>query len=155
MFLEKWNYHFCLQNPILMSWHVEFIFGNFPLLLIIRKFDLIYSFNTFAVHKSDSLLFYSLSIFIIRIFLFSESVPHLESWQESLTQCANTSQLFVHLGTLERSVAWSRSVLKAHCRICRRRGDAENMLLCDGCNRGHHIYCLKPPLKVIFELYNY
>lgn len=78
-------------------------------------------------------------------------VPRLESWQESLMQCISTPQLFVHLGTLERSVAWSRSVLKAHCRICRRRGDAENMLLCDGCNRGHHIYCLKPPLKAIPE----
>ncbi|XP_055947604.1 bromodomain adjacent to zinc finger domain protein 1A-like isoform X2 [Argiope bruennichi] len=75
----------------------------------------------------------------------------LERWQESLMQCTSPSQLFVHLGTLERSVAWSRSVLKAHCRICRRRGDAENMLLCDGCNRGHHLYCLKPPLNAIPE----
>ncbi|GIY19978.1 hypothetical protein CDAR_583872 [Caerostris darwini] len=75
----------------------------------------------------------------------------LEKWQESLLQCTSPSQLFIHLGTLERSVAWSRSVLKAHCRICRRRGDAENMLLCDGCNRGHHLYCLKPPLKAIPE----
>ncbi|GFY57665.1 bromodomain adjacent to zinc finger domain protein 1A [Trichonephila inaurata madagascariensis] len=79
------------------------------------------------------------------------SVSPLEKWQESLMQCTSTSQLFVHLGTLERSVAWSRSVLKAHCRICRRRGDAENMLLCDGCNRGHHLYCLKPPLSSIPE----
>ncbi|GFT00434.1 bromodomain adjacent to zinc finger domain protein 1A [Nephila pilipes] len=79
------------------------------------------------------------------------SVSPLERWQESLVQCTSPSQLFVHLGTLERSVAWSRSVLKAHCRICRRRGDAENMLLCDGCNRGHHLYCLKPPLSAIPE----
>lgn len=75
----------------------------------------------------------------------------LVRWQESLMECTSLSQLFVHLGTLERSVAWSRSVLKAHCRICRRRGDAENMLLCDGCNRGHHLYCLKPPLTSIPE----
>ncbi|CAL1281690.1 unnamed protein product [Larinioides sclopetarius] len=75
----------------------------------------------------------------------------LERWQESVMQCTSPSQLFVHLGTLERSVAWSRSVLKAHCRICRRRGDAENMLLCDGCNRGHHVYCLKPPLSAVPE----
>lgn len=75
----------------------------------------------------------------------------LVRWQESLMESSSLSQLFVHLGTLERSVAWSRSVLKAHCRICRRRGDAENMLLCDGCNRGHHLYCLKPPLTSIPE----
>ncbi|KFM78225.1 Bromodomain adjacent to zinc finger domain protein 1A, partial [Stegodyphus mimosarum] len=80
-----------------------------------------------------------------------KKVSALEKWQESLLRCTSTSQLFVHLGTLERSVAWSRSGLKAHCRICRRRGDGENMLLCDGCNRGHHLYCLKPPLKCIPE----
>lgn len=84
------------------------------------------------------------------ISILETSLPLLESWQESLMQCTSTSQLFVQLGTLERSIAWSRSVLKAHCRICRRRGDAENMLLCDGCNRGHHLYCLKPPLEVTF-----
>ena len=28
-------------------------------------------------------------------------------------------------------------------------GDAERMLLCDGCDRGFHMYCLKPPLKTV------
>ncbi|TNN87336.1 Bromodomain adjacent to zinc finger domain protein 1A [Liparis tanakae] len=49
--------------------------------------------------------------------------------------------------SLERSVLWSRSVLNARCRICRRKGDADNMLLCDGCDRGHHTHCLRPRLK--------
>lgn len=57
-------------------------------------------------------------------------------------------QVFVHLSSLERSVLWSRSVLNARCRICRRKGDADNMLLCDGCDRGHHTHCLRPRLKV-------
>ena len=35
------------------------------------------------------------------------------------------------------------------CRICRRKTDPEHMLICDGCDRGHHIYCLKPKLKSI------
>ncbi|XP_076350860.1 bromodomain adjacent to zinc finger domain protein 1A-like isoform X2 [Tachypleus tridentatus] len=73
----------------------------------------------------------------------------LERWEESLMTSTSISQLFVHLSTLERSVAWSRSVLKAYCRICRRRKNPELMLLCDGCDRGHHIYCLKPVLKEI------
>lgn len=58
------------------------------------------------------------------------------------------AQVFVHLSTLERSVLWSRSVLNARCCICRRKGDADNMLLCDGCDRGHHTHCLRPRLKV-------
>ncbi|XP_076366521.1 bromodomain adjacent to zinc finger domain protein 1A-like [Tachypleus tridentatus] len=73
----------------------------------------------------------------------------LERWIESLMASSSISQLFVHLSTLEKSIAWSRSVLKAYCHICCRRGNPELMLLCDGCDRGHHIYCLKPPLKQI------
>jgi hypothetical protein len=32
------------------------------------------------------------------------------------------------------------------CEICRKGDDDENMLLCDGCERGFHMYCLIPPL---------
>lgn len=73
----------------------------------------------------------------------------LERWRESLHSCSSLSQVFVHLSTLERSVVWSRSVLNARCRICRRKGDADNMLLCDGCDRGHHTHCLRPRLKSV------
>ncbi|XP_011707887.1 PREDICTED: bromodomain adjacent to zinc finger domain protein 1A isoform X4 [Wasmannia auropunctata] len=72
-----------------------------------------------------------------------------ERWEQSLIASTNWSQLFVHLSTLHNSVAWDRSALNAQCRICRRRRDAENMLLCDGCNRGHHLYCLKPKLTAV------
>lgn len=73
----------------------------------------------------------------------------LDNWRESVGNCTSVAQLFLHLSSLERSVAWDRSVLKAYCRICRRRRDPERMLLCDGCDRGHHLYCLKPPLEEI------
>ncbi|XP_074548137.1 bromodomain adjacent to zinc finger domain protein 1A [Halichoeres trimaculatus] len=75
----------------------------------------------------------------------------LERWRESLQSCSSLSQVFVHLSTLERSILWSRSVLNARCRICRRKGDADNMLLCDGCDRGHHTHCLRPRLKSVPE----
>ena len=73
----------------------------------------------------------------------------LERWEESLLVCTNLSQVFVHLNTLDQSVAWSKSVLNARCRLCKRKGDAEHMLLCDACDRGHHMYCLKPPIKEV------
>ncbi|KAB0391284.1 hypothetical protein E2I00_007596, partial [Balaenoptera physalus] len=57
------------------------------------------------------------------------------------------SQVFLHLSTLDRSVIWSKSILNARCKICRKKGDAENMVLCDGCDRGHHTYCVRPKLK--------
>ncbi|CDQ94350.1 unnamed protein product [Oncorhynchus mykiss] len=61
------------------------------------------------------------------------------------------SQVFLHLSTLERSVIWAKSLLNARCKVCRRKGDAENMLLCDCCDRGHHIHCVRPKLKAVPE----
>ncbi|XP_022096369.1 bromodomain adjacent to zinc finger domain protein 1A-like [Acanthaster planci] len=72
-----------------------------------------------------------------------------ECWEESLMAVTSLSQIFLHLSTLERSIIWAKSILNARCRICRRKGDAEQMLLCDGCDRGLHMYCLKPPLKKV------
>ncbi|XP_011504355.1 PREDICTED: bromodomain adjacent to zinc finger domain protein 1A isoform X2 [Ceratosolen solmsi marchali] len=74
-----------------------------------------------------------------------------DRWEQSLMSSTSWSQLFVHLNTLDNSIAWSRSASNAQCRICRKRRDAENMLLCDGCNKGHHIYCLKPKLTAVPE----
>ena len=71
-----------------------------------------------------------------------------DRWEQSLMASTSWSQLFVHLNTLDNSIVWSRSALNARCRICRKCRDAENMLLCDGCNKGHHLYCLKPKLTV-------
>ncbi|XP_060790357.1 bromodomain adjacent to zinc finger domain protein 1A isoform X3 [Neoarius graeffei] len=73
----------------------------------------------------------------------------LERWRESLLTCSSLSQLFLHLSTLERSVLWAKSILNARCKVCRRKGDSENMLLCDGCDRGHHIFCVRPKLKAV------
>lgn len=77
----------------------------------------------------------------------------LERWEESLISSSSLAQIFLHLTILESSISWSKSALHARCRICRRKGDGERMLLCDGCDRGHHMYCLKPPVKVKLYLY--
>lgn len=71
-----------------------------------------------------------------------------ERWEDSVLFCSSLAQVFLHLSTLEKSIIWQKSALHARCRICRRKGDAEQMLLCDKCDRGHHMYCLKPRLKV-------
>ncbi|KAM9645110.1 bromodomain adjacent to zinc finger domain protein 1A isoform 1-T1 [Trichechus inunguis] len=75
----------------------------------------------------------------------------LDRWRESLLSSASLSQVFLHLSTLDRSVIWSKSILNARCKICRKKGDAESMVLCDGCDRGHHTYCVRPKLKTVTE----
>jgi histone demethylase JARID1 len=35
------------------------------------------------------------------------------------------------------------------CEVCQKNENEEKLLLCDGCNRGYHMYCLSPPLQNI------
>ncbi|XP_063922204.1 bromodomain adjacent to zinc finger domain protein 1A isoform X2 [Zophobas morio] len=73
----------------------------------------------------------------------------LDLWEQSLLASTSFSQIFLHYSTLDSCVMWGKSVLLTKCRVCRRRHDSENMLLCDSCNLGHHLYCLKPKLKSV------
>nr|XP_026498898.1 bromodomain adjacent to zinc finger domain protein 1A isoform X1 [Vanessa tameamea] len=75
----------------------------------------------------------------------------LERWEVSLMESRSFASLVLHLLALDSSVSWAASVLHASCRVCRRRADPDNMLLCDGCNKGHHLYCLKPKLSKVPE----
>ncbi|XP_035825711.1 bromodomain adjacent to zinc finger domain protein 1A [Aplysia californica] len=72
-----------------------------------------------------------------------------ERWEESLLGATSLSQVYLHLATLDKSIIWAKSTLETRCKLCRRKGDAEKMLLCDGCDRGHHMYCLKPPMEKV------
>ena len=36
-----------------------------------------------------------------------------------------------------------------NCEMCDSLVDDEKMLLCDGCDRGFHMFCLRPPLTVV------
>ena len=58
------------------------------------------------------------------------------------------AQMFLSLSVLENAVEWKKSAANARCRTCRRKGQEDKMLLCDGCDRGYHMFCLKPPVKV-------
>lgn len=71
----------------------------------------------------------------------------LDMWQVSLMNSKNPSQLFLHFNVLYDAIKWTRSAQNAKC-VCRSSKDPDKLLLCDGCNVGRHIYCLKPKLAV-------
>lgn len=79
---------------------------------------------------------------------------NLERWQVSLMNSSNSSQLFLHYNVLYDAIKWTRSAQNARC-SCRSSKDPDKLLLCDGCNVGRHIYCLKPKLTVSLFAINF
>lgn len=63
------------------------------------------------------------------------------------------SQLFINVYILEKSINWDLSAMKTanKCKVCRRKAN-EQMILCDLCNKGYHIYCLTPPIGSVEEI---
>lgn len=72
-------------------------------------------------------------------------------WEESLMKSTSYAQVFLHYNILHDAITWSRSAQRVGCLICRRKNDPEQTLLCDQCNKGWHMYCLKPKVTKIPE----
>ncbi|KAA0706892.1 Zinc finger domain protein 2A [Triplophysa tibetana] len=83
--------------------------------------------------------------------LESEITPRMRTWRQALDRCRSASQLSLCLMQLEKAVAWERSVVKVTCQVCRKGDDDEYLLLCDGCDRGCHMFCLKPKVMQVPE----
>jgi len=49
-----------------------------------------------------------------------------------------------------QTYAWKCPLCKM-CDICNISGDDDKIILCDGCDRGYHTFCLRPPLKELPE----
>jgi len=73
----------------------------------------------------------------------------ISKWIDMVKSFTSFPQLFFLLDVLDSSINWTASALSAYCRFCRKKRDPAKMLICDGCNRGHHMYCLKPPLESV------
>uniref|UniRef100_A0A1B0AGK0 Bromodomain adjacent to zinc finger domain protein 1A n=1 Tax=Glossina pallidipes TaxID=7398 RepID=A0A1B0AGK0_GLOPL len=75
----------------------------------------------------------------------------LRQWEVSLMESTSYSQVFLHLTVLNDCIIWARSTNKSNCMVCRRGSDPEKMLLCDECNGGTHMFCMKPKMKTVPE----
>lgn len=80
-----------------------------------------------------------------------EITPRVRAWRQTLERCRSAAQVCLCLGQLERSIAWEKSVNKVTCLVCRKGDNDEFLLLCDGCDRGCHIYCLRPKMEAVPE----
>uniref|UniRef100_I3KK70 Bromodomain adjacent to zinc finger domain, 2A n=1 Tax=Oreochromis niloticus TaxID=8128 RepID=I3KK70_ORENI len=85
------------------------------------------------------------------ISLESEITSRLRTWRQALDRCRSAPQLCLCLLQLEKAIAWERSVTKVTCQVCKKGDNDECLLLCDGCDRGCHMYCLRPKITQIPE----
>nr|XP_004650048.1 bromodomain adjacent to zinc finger domain protein 2A isoform X1 [Jaculus jaculus]XP_045008530.1 bromodomain adjacent to zinc finger domain protein 2A isoform X1 [Jaculus jaculus]XP_045008532.1 bromodomain adjacent to zinc finger domain protein 2A isoform X1 [Jaculus jaculus]XP_045008533.1 bromodomain adjacent to zinc finger domain protein 2A isoform X1 [Jaculus jaculus] len=80
-----------------------------------------------------------------------EITPRVRVWRQTLERCRSAAQVCLCVGQLERSIAWEKSVNKVTCLVCRKGDNDEFLLLCDGCDRGCHIYCHRPKMETVPE----
>ncbi|ESO97816.1 hypothetical protein LOTGIDRAFT_228371 [Lottia gigantea] len=76
---------------------------------------------------------------------------HRQRWRDAVENCATFSRFHVLMGMLEYCVNWDKSVEAAKCKICRKKGNDDRLLLCDDCNLAFHMYCLRPALTDVPE----
>ena len=68
-------------------------------------------------------------------------------WRDGLKQATTAAQVAMAFYMLETSIAWHKSIMKAYCQLCHCGDNEDSLLLCDGCDKGYHMYCFKPPLE--------
>eukprot|EP00080_Pristionchus_pacificus_P000461 PDM60481.1 athp-2 [Pristionchus pacificus] len=70
-------------------------------------------------------------------------------WQRTLSQNAKSVPMIaMFLYTLDSKIAWDRSRYQGKCRVCRRKGEAEQLVLCADCCVTYHLTCVRPILEV-------
>lgn len=77
------------------------------------------------------------------------SLKTFKNWEKSLLECTNYSQVYIYLQSLEESIEWSKSILNAKCKLCKKKTDSNKIKLCSQCDRAYHIYCLRPKLDEV------
>ncbi|KAH9510396.1 Tyrosine-protein kinase baz1b [Bulinus truncatus] len=68
-------------------------------------------------------------------------------WKEAVENCQTLSRLHVLMALLDACIKWEKSAENAKCKICRKKGNDADLLLCDDCNQAFHMYCLRPALN--------
>ncbi|XP_069767921.1 tyrosine-protein kinase BAZ1B [Narcine bancroftii] len=73
----------------------------------------------------------------------------LELWKSAIREAQTFSRMHVLLGMLDACIKWDMSTENARCKVCRKKGEDDKLILCDECNKAFHLFCLRPALYVI------
>ncbi|XP_009068111.1 PREDICTED: tyrosine-protein kinase BAZ1B-like, partial [Acanthisitta chloris] len=72
-----------------------------------------------------------------------------EKWKTAIREAQTFSRMHVLLGMLDACIKWDMSAENARCKVCRKKGEDDKLILCDECNKAFHLFCLRPALYEI------
>ncbi|XP_048374741.1 tyrosine-protein kinase BAZ1B [Sphaerodactylus townsendi] len=75
----------------------------------------------------------------------------VEKWKIAIREAQTFSRVHVLLGMLDACIKWDMSAENARCKVCRKKGEDDKLILCDECNKAFHLFCLRPALYEIPE----
>nr|A8DZJ1.2 RecName: Full=Tyrosine-protein kinase BAZ1B; AltName: Full=Bromodomain adjacent to zinc finger domain protein 1B; AltName: Full=Williams syndrome transcription factor homolog [Xenopus laevis] len=70
----------------------------------------------------------------------------VEKWKVAIRDAQTFSRMHVLLGMLDACIKWDMSSENARCKVCRKKGEDDKLILCDECNKAFHLFCLRPVL---------
>ncbi|XP_069617493.1 tyrosine-protein kinase BAZ1B [Ranitomeya imitator] len=70
----------------------------------------------------------------------------VEKWKTAIREAQTFSRMHVLLGMLDACIKWDMSSANARCKVCRKKGEDDKLILCDECNKAFHLFCLRPVL---------
>ncbi|KAM4796561.1 tyrosine-protein kinase BAZ1B [Rhinophrynus dorsalis] len=70
----------------------------------------------------------------------------VEKWKNAILEAQTFSRMHVLLGMLDACIKWDMSSENARCKVCRKKGEDDKLILCDECNKAFHLFCLRPVL---------
>ncbi|XDV29533.1 hypothetical protein PO909_032646 [Leuciscus waleckii] len=70
----------------------------------------------------------------------------VEKWKTAVRDAQTFSRMHALLGMLDACIKWDMSAENARCKVCRRKGEDDKLILCDECNKAFHLFCLRPAL---------
>ncbi|KAK1158364.1 tyrosine-protein kinase BAZ1B-like isoform X1 [Acipenser oxyrinchus oxyrinchus] len=73
----------------------------------------------------------------------------VEKWKTMIREAQTFSRMHALLGMLDACIKWDMSAENARCKVCRRKGEDDKLILCDDCNKAFHLFCLRPALYSI------
>ncbi|KAH9413836.1 hypothetical protein DERP_009434, partial [Dermatophagoides pteronyssinus] len=70
-------------------------------------------------------------------------------WRDAAREAKCCSQIAMGLHFLENCIAWDKSIMRASCQFCGSGENEAQLLLCDLCDKGYHMYCFKPKMETV------